>query len=91
MFNYKFRKMKKTVTLFFILGMLFLGSLSTVNAQDEKAERKDTISADNSDPVFYDAEEDTDSKSGSTGIILAVAGGVVVLGAVVFFLKKKKK
>lgn len=83
--------MKKVVFMLSILGMLFLGSLNLVVAQDEMTERKDTISVDNSDPVFYDAEDETDSKSGSTGTILAIAGGVLVVGLGAFFLLKKKK
>jgi LPXTG-motif cell wall-anchored protein len=90
MFNYKSIKMKKVVLMFSILGMLFFGSLS-VMAQDENSERKDTISIDNADPVFYDAEDEGDAKSGGTVTILAIAGGVVLLGAGAFFLLKKKK
>lgn len=90
MFNYKSIKMKKVVLMFSIIGMLLFGSLSVI-AQDENSERKDTISIDNADPVFYDAEEEDDAKSSGTGTILAIAGGVVVLGAGAFFLLKKKK
>lgn len=91
MFNYKIRKMKKAVSIVFILGMLVLGSLNTLVAQDEQTERKDTISVDNSDPVFYDAEEESESDASGNGTILAIVGGVVVVGIGAFFLLKKKK
>ncbi|NJK93715.1 MAG: hypothetical protein HC830_02320 [Bacteroidetes bacterium] len=83
--------MKKVVFMISILGMLLLGAVNTVLAQDEMSERKDTISVDNSDPVFYDAEEDAETKSSGNGLIIGIVAGVVVAGVVVVLLKKKKK
>jgi LPXTG-motif cell wall-anchored protein len=84
--------MKKAVFVCSILGMLFLGSQGIAFAQDEKSEKKDSVSIDDADPIYYDAEEDSDTGSGSPGTILAIAGAALVVGLGTFyFLKKKKK
>jgi LPXTG-motif cell wall-anchored protein len=83
--------MKKAVFLWSLLGMLFLGGLNATLAQDETADKKDSVSIDDADPVYYDAEEDEGSSGGSTGTILAIVGGVAVIAIGAFYFMKKKK
>ena len=83
--------MKKAVFMFSLLGMLFMGSLGTALAQDETTDKKDSVSIDDADPVYYDAEEDDTCKGGSTGTILAIAGGLAVVAIGAFYFMKKKK
>ena len=83
--------MKKAVFMFSLLGMLFMGSLGTALAQDETTDQKDSVSIDDADPVYYDAEDDDNGKGGSTGTILAIVGGVAVVAIGAFYFMKKKK
>ncbi|MDX9882295.1 MAG: LPXTG cell wall anchor domain-containing protein [Prolixibacteraceae bacterium] len=82
---------------FFLLMVLFvsmaIAGMAAGYAQDEELfdDKKDTISIDDMDPVFYEAEEENaKSKSSATAIVI-VAGVAVVLTGVYFFMKKKKK
>jgi len=84
--------MKKAIFMYSLFSMLILGGINTTFAQDEKSEKEDSVSIDDADPVYYDAEEDEGSGSGSTGIILAIVGGIVVVGIGSYlFLRNRKK
>ncbi|MGQ8337141.1 LPXTG cell wall anchor domain-containing protein [Sunxiuqinia sp. A32] len=81
--------MKKLLMIFAVLGFIAMGSISPVAAQDEDVlAMDDTLSIDDMDPVFYEAEQS--EGSGSTTTILVIAGVVVVAAGVYFFTRKKK-
>jgi len=50
--------MKRFVVMFSVIALMFLGHFSPAKAQAEEKEKKDSISVDSADPVFYDAAED---------------------------------
>ena len=84
--------MKKFMLLLALFGFLAVGSFSPVVAQeqeDDLFEMEDTLSIDDMDPVFYEAEEKSDNSS-TTTILIIVAIAVVGAGAF-YFVKKKKK
>jgi hypothetical protein len=83
--------MKRVVVMFSVIALMFLGHFCPIKAQAEEKEKKDSISVDSTDPVFYDAVEDADTKGSKTGIILGVAGGVIIIGLGTYLLLKKKK
>jgi hypothetical protein len=89
--------MKKSVLLFSVIVILFLGSLNILKAQEQPAPKKDTVNMDtDAKPQFYYAVEDekAEAKGGSksgTALIVIIAGVIVIVGGVVFFLLKKKK
>jgi hypothetical protein len=87
--------MKKSVLLFSVITLLFLGNLNVIKAQEQPAPKKDTVNMDtDAKPQFYYAVEDekAEAKGGSkAGLIAIIAGAIVVVGGVVFFLLKKKK
>ena len=86
--------MMKKLIVFALMGMMFMGGMSKLYAQQEDSakvaeEPKDTISIDKMDPVFYE-DEATQEKSNTT--TYAIIGGVVVIGGAAFyFIRKKKK
>ncbi|MCX6228719.1 MAG: LPXTG cell wall anchor domain-containing protein [Bacteroidia bacterium] len=83
--------MKKSILMFTMTGVLFLGSLGLALAQP--ATKKDSVNADKAaKPVFYNAaaEEEKPKSEGGSNIAL-IGGAVVVLGAAIYFLTKKKK
>ena len=80
--------MKKVLLMCSMAGALLLGNVAVSVAQDEK---KDTVSADAADPVYYKAEDEAAEKGGSGKTIAIVAGIVVVAAAAGYFLLKKKK
>jgi LPXTG-motif cell wall-anchored protein len=89
--------MKKSVLVFSMASLLFIGGLNMVSAQEQPAPKKDTVNMDtDAKPQFYYAVEDDKTMpktatNKTTEIIVIVAGVVVIVGAVVFFLLKKKK
>jgi hypothetical protein len=87
--------MKKSVLLFSVITLLYLGNLSVAKAQEQPAPKKDTVNMDtDAKPQFYYAVEDekAEAKGGSKAVLIAIiAGAIVVAGGVVFFLLKKKK
>ena len=83
--------MRKAVFIISLMGMLFMGSLNRAWSQGETTDQKDSVSIDEADPVYYDAEEDEGGPGGSTGTILAVIGGVAVIAIGAFYFMKKKK
>jgi hypothetical protein len=87
--------MKKSILLFSVITLLFLGNLNVAKAQEQPAPKKDTVNMDtDAKPQFYYAVEDekAEAKGGSkAGLIAVIAGAIVVVGGVVFFLLKKKK
>jgi len=84
--------MKKLIT-FALLGMMFLGGMSKLYAQEDSAkvaeEPKDTISIDNMDPVFY--EDETTQQSSNTMTYVIIGGIIVIAGVGFYFIRKKKK
>ena len=85
--------MKKTILVFSMAGVLFLGSLGLALAQAQPSAKKDSVNADKAaKPVFYDAAaEEQTPKSSSTTTYVLIGGAVVVLGAAGYFMMKKKK
>jgi len=83
--------MKRVIIMFSVIALLCLGHLNPLKAQAEEKEKKDSISVDSADLVFYDAEEDGDAKGSGTGIIIGVAGGAIIIGLGAYLLLRKKK
>ncbi len=83
--------MKKIILSLAMIGsMAFAGS---AYAQEDSLfeDKKDTVSIDDMDPVFYEAEEETAPESSSTTTIAIIAGVAVVAVGAFVVLKKKKK
>ena len=77
-----------------ILSMVLLGSMAFAGyAQDDELfeDKKDTISIDDMDPVFFEAEEESAESCDSNMTVIIVAGVAVILAGAYFLLKKKKK
>jgi LPXTG-motif cell wall-anchored protein len=83
--------MKKVVLMFSVIAMLSIGHFSSAMAQSEEKEKKDSVSIDSTDPVFYDAEEDEDAGGSKTGMLLGIVAAVLIVGTGAFILLKKKK
>jgi|GEM_PF-767279 len=86
--------MKRIFLLAVMIGSMAFASLAAGQQQDDSlfSDKKDTISIDDMNPVFYEAEEENASSCSSTAIIAIVAGVVVVVAAgAYFFVKKRKK
>lgn len=86
--------MKRIFLLMVLIGSMAFAGIAAGYAQkdDELFEdKKDTISIDDMDPVFYEAEEENAKTDSSTMTIVIIAGVAVVLGGAYFFIKKKKK
>jgi LPXTG-motif cell wall-anchored protein len=86
--------MRKSILVFLMTALLFIGGVQIASAQEQPAPKKDTVNMDtDAKPTFYYATEDekSGSKGGSTATIAIIAGAVVVVGAAAFFLLKKKK
>lgn len=83
--------MKRILLSFALLVGLAFAGMATGYPQDDLFEdKKDTISIDDMDPVFFEAEEEGTSAGNST-LIIAIVAGVVVIGGAAFFISKKKK
>ena len=84
-------KMKRLVLLFMMLGFLTFMNPQQVFSQNIDALElsDDTISIDQMDPQFYEAEQE--ENGGNTATIAIIIGVVVVFGGAAFFLMKKKK
>jgi LPXTG-motif cell wall-anchored protein len=84
--------MKKTILRVSMAGMLFLGSLCMVVAQDMPSAKKDSVNADKAaKPVFYDAAAQEEAPKNSTSDYALIGGAVVLVVGVGFYLMKKKK
>jgi LPXTG-motif cell wall-anchored protein len=85
--------MKRIFLLMVLVGSMALAGLTTGYAQEDELfdDKKDTISIDDMDPVFYEAEEESAKADSSTTTIVIVAGVVVILVGAYFLIKKKKK
>jgi LPXTG-motif cell wall-anchored protein len=86
--------MKKSILVFSMTSLLFLGGMNIVMAQEPPAPKKDTVNMDTeAKPTFYYAVEDEKgaAKKGSSATIPIIIGAVVVVGAAGFFFLKKKK
>ncbi len=74
------------------VSMAFAGTTAGYAQNDELFDdKKDTISIDDMDPVFYEAEEENAKSKGSSTTVVIIAGVAVVLAGAYFFMKKKKK
>lgn len=84
--------MKRLFMILALFGMLTVGALNPVAAQEQQEEdlfeMEDTLSIDDMDPVFYEAEEEAKDNTTVTIVVIAI---VIVLGAGVYFITKKKK
>jgi LPXTG-motif cell wall-anchored protein len=86
--------MRKSVLVFLMSSLLFIGGVKIATAQEQPAPKKDTVNMDtDAKPTFYYATEDekSGSKGGNTTTIVIIAGVVVVVGVAGFFMLKKKK
>ena len=85
--------MKRIFLLMVLIGSMVFAGLATSYAQNDELfeDKKDTISIDDMDPVFYEAEEESAKSDSSTMTIVIIAGVVVVLAGAYFLTKKKKK
>lgn len=85
--------MKRIFLLMVLIGSMAFAGLAAGYAQDDELfdDKKDTISIDDMDPVFYEAEEESAKDNSSTMTIVIVAGVVVIAAGAYFFIKKKKK
>jgi LPXTG-motif cell wall-anchored protein len=85
--------MKKSVLVFSLNALLFLGGMNQANAQEQPKPKKDTINMDtDAKPTFYYAADEEKSKTnGGDSKILIIAGTVVLAGVGGFFLVKKNK
>lgn len=84
--------MKRLMLILALFGFLTIGGFSPAMAQeqqDDLFEMEDTLSIDDMDPVFYEAEEGSGSSSTTTTILIIVA--VVIVGAGAYYFAKKKK
>jgi LPXTG-motif cell wall-anchored protein len=84
--------MKKSVLMFSITCLLFLGTINLAYAQEQPKPKKDTVNMDtDAKPTFYYAAEDEKNESkGSSSTIVIIAGVVVIAAAAGFFFLKKK-
>ncbi len=84
--------MKRIFLLMVLFGSMAFAGVTAGYAQDEELfdDKKDTVSIDDMDPVFYEAEEENAKSGGSTTVVVIVAGVVVILGGAYFFMKKRK-
>jgi len=94
--------MKKSVLILAVLGLFLLAGNSLANTinqdtiQDSKKEliRKDSISVDDLDPVFYEPDledQEADSKGAVPLAVYLIIAVVVVGGGTYFFIRSKKK
>jgi len=93
--------MKKFILILTVLGFFLQAGIALANTanqdtlQDPKKElvRKDSVSVDDLDPVFYEPElEDPDSNQGTIPVAVYLLVAVVVVGAgTYFFIRSKKK
>lgn len=83
--------MKKVLLSFALFASLVFAGYAQEEDKDKLFEdKKDTVSIDDMDPVFYEAEEEGKASNSNTVIIAVVAGVVVVAAGAFLFLKKKK-
>jgi LPXTG-motif cell wall-anchored protein len=89
--------MKKLLLILAFFGILFFGGFNAMMAQEQTQEQtqeddlfemEDTLSIDDMDPVFYEAEEGSGSNSMTTVYII---GAVIVVGGGIYYFTKKKK
>jgi LPXTG-motif cell wall-anchored protein len=87
--------MKKSVLVFSMTLLLFVGGLNVAVGQEQPKPKKDTVNMDtDAKPTFYYPVEDEKggAKGKSTAVTIGIiAGAIVVVGAAGFFLLKKKK
>ena len=94
--------MKKSVLILAVLGLFLLAGSSLASAanqdttQNSKKEliRKDSLSIDDLDPVFYEPDLEDQEADSNGAIPLAaylIIAVVVVGGGIYFFLRSKKK
>ncbi|MGE4586891.1 MAG: LPXTG cell wall anchor domain-containing protein [Mangrovibacterium sp.] len=83
--------MKKFLLFFALLGFLAFGNSGYAAAQQDDLLNldEDTVSIDDMDPVFYEAEQESGSNAGT--IALVVAGVIIVGGGLYYFNRKKKQ
>jgi LPXTG-motif cell wall-anchored protein len=86
--------MKKSLMVA-LLGLLLIGGMTKLYAQDDSAkvaeEPKDTISIDNSEPVYYEEPTAKAAKESSNTMTYAIIGIVLIGGVAFYFISKKKK
>jgi LPXTG-motif cell wall-anchored protein len=87
--------MKKLLLILAFFGFLLIGGFNAAMAQEQEQaqeddlfEMEDTLSIDDMDPVFYEAEEGSGSNTTATIFII---GAIIVVGGGVYYFTKKKK
>jgi len=82
--------MKKLLFVFAFIGILFLGNVCTLKAQEQDPLAiDDSVSIDKMDPVFY--EDQGDQQKSNTSTIIIILAAILVAGGVTFYVLKKKK
>jgi len=82
--------MKKLLLIFVFSGLLFLGNVCTLKAQQQDPLAiEDSVSIDEMDPVFYENQDN--QQKNNTSIIIIVLAAIIVAGGVTFYVLKKKK
>ena len=84
--------MKKFLLSFALMCSLALSGLTYAQKDSLFEDKKDTVSIDDMDPVFYEAEEGKTSHGNRTNMIIGgIALVVVACAGAYYFMKKKKK
>ncbi|WP_423129908.1 LPXTG cell wall anchor domain-containing protein [Gaoshiqia sp. Z1-71] len=82
--------MKKLMIILAMTVFLAFGNVDTAVAQQEDLfEMEDTLSIDDMDPVFYEAEQGAENSKSTVIIVIVVVA--VAGGAAYYVIKKKKK
>jgi len=82
--------MKKLLFVFAFIGILFLGNIYSLKAQQQDPLAiDDSVSIDKMDPVFYENQSNQQKNNASTIIIVIAA--IIVAGGVTFYVLKKNK
>ena len=82
--------MKKLLLVYAFIGILFLGNICNLKAQQQDPLAiDDSVSIDKMDPVFYEAQDNQQKNNTSTIIIVLAA--IIVAGGVTFYVLKKNK
>ena len=93
--------MKKVIIFLTFLILVGIGTVvaaGNMNAvyQDQEEElipSEDSVSIDDADPIFYDAEEEefgAEKSGNSTKLIIGIAGGVILLGLGFLFITRSR-
>ena len=82
--------MKKLLFVFAFIGILFLGNIYSLKAQQQDPLAiDDSVSIDKMDPVFY--EDQSNQQKNNTSTIIIIIAAIMVVGGITFYVLKKNK